>query len=62
MIAAPWKKMKADDFGGENMPLHASDLRHPFARQSAALSEFFKMQEFGRFAVTLTSAAKSPNS
>jgi hypothetical protein len=54
--------MKADDFGGENMPLHASDLRHPFARQSAALSEFFKMQEFGRFAVTLTSAAKSPNS
>src|SRR5713101_885502 len=60
VIAAPWKKMKADHFGGENIPLHASDLRHPSARQLAALSEFFKMQEFGRFAVTLTSAAKVP--
>ena len=52
--------MKSEHFGGENAPLHASDLRHPSAQQLAALSEFFKMQEFGRFAVTLTSAAKVP--
>jgi len=60
VIAAPWRKMKSEHFGGENAPLHASDLRHPSAQQLAALSEFFKMQEFGRFAVTLTSAAKVP--
>jgi hypothetical protein len=60
VIAAPWKKMKAEHFGGETLPLHASDLRHPSARQLAALTKFFKMQEFGRFAVTMTSAAKVP--
>lgn len=59
-ISAPWRKMKAEHFGGADVALHAADLRAPTAAQLAALTEFFKFQEFGRFAVTLTSKSTVP--
>jgi hypothetical protein len=59
-ISAPWRKMKEEHFGGSEAPLHASDLRNPTVPQMDALAEFFKIQEFGRFAVTLTSTSTVP--
>jgi hypothetical protein len=59
-ISVPWRKMKAEHFGGADVALHAADLRAPTAAQIEALTEFFKFQEFGRFAVTLTSKSTVP--
>jgi hypothetical protein len=59
-ISAPWRKMKAEHFGGADVPLHAADLRSPTTTQIAALTRFFKFQAFGRFSVALTSKTTVP--
>jgi hypothetical protein len=53
-LRAPWRQIKEDQFGGADVPLHASDLRAPTDAQVAALGRFFAAQPFGRFAVTMT--------
>ena len=40
--------MKAQHFGGENVPLHASELRNPKPEQLAALAKLFREQQFAR--------------
>ena len=41
VIAEPWRAMKAAHFGGEDVPLHANELRNPTTEQLDALSKFF---------------------
>jgi hypothetical protein len=57
-IRGPWRKMKADHFGGWDIPLHANELRDPTEDQIKALAQFFTSQQFARFAVTMTPATK----
>ena len=52
VIAEPWRAMKAAHFGGEDVPLHANELRNPTTEQLDALSKFFREQQFARLAVT----------
>jgi hypothetical protein len=47
-IAEPWRAMKAAHFGGEDVPLHANELRNPTTEQLDALSKFFREQQFAR--------------
>jgi hypothetical protein len=56
-IAKPWRAMKAEYFGGENVPLHANELRNPTSEQLAALAKFFREQQFARLAVTMSKSA-----
>jgi hypothetical protein len=56
VLRAPWRAMKDRHFGGADVALHASDLRDPSPQQLAALAEFFRLQNFGRFAVTMTTS------
>jgi hypothetical protein len=56
VIAEPWRAMKAAHFGGEDIPLHANELRNPTAEQ-LALSKFFREQQFARLAVTMSKSA-----
>ena len=60
VVSDPWRAMKSQHFGGADIPLHASDLRNPTKAQLEALRQFFTTQEFGRFAVTLTSKSSLP--
>jgi hypothetical protein len=63
VIAQPWRAMKAAHFGGENVPLHANELRvlrRPTDEQFAALSKFFREQQFARLAVTMSKSAVLP--
>ncbi len=60
-LRRPWREMKAQHFGGPDVPLHASDLRDPTIEQLEALNRFFKDQEFGRFAVTMTKKTELPD-
>jgi hypothetical protein len=48
VIAEPWRAMKAAHFGGEDVPLHANELRKPTTEQLDALSKFFHEQQFAR--------------
>lgn len=57
VLRTPWRNMKALHFGGADVPLHVSDLRSPTREQMEALNNFFRNQNFGRFAVTLTPSA-----
>jgi hypothetical protein len=41
VIAEPWRAMKAAHFGGEDITLHANELRNPTTEQLDALSKFF---------------------
>ncbi len=41
VIAEPWRATKAAHFGGEDIPLHANELRNPTTGQLDALSKFF---------------------
>lgn len=50
----PWRRMKARHFGGEGVPLHASELRSPSAEQITALASFFRRRPFLRFAALLS--------
>jgi hypothetical protein len=59
-IKAPWRALKERYFGGQSVPLHAADLRAPTEEQLAALGKFFRQQEFGRFAVTMTASTSMP--
>jgi hypothetical protein len=52
--------MKARWFGGPDVPLHAADLRRPTEEQANAIDDFFRKQEIGRFAVTMTKNTKLP--
>jgi hypothetical protein len=52
--------MKAEHFGGENVPLHASALRNPTREQLVALSTFFREQKFARLAVTMSKSIALP--
>jgi hypothetical protein len=61
VIAQPWRAMKAAHFGGENIPLHANELREPIDAQLGALSKFFREQQFARLAVTMSKAAVLPS-
>jgi hypothetical protein len=60
LISRPWRALKAAHFGGEDVPLHASDLRAPTMPQLRALSGFFEQHKFGRFAATVTSKTELP--
>jgi len=44
VIAEPWRAMKVAHFGGEDVPLHANELRNPTTEQLDALSKFFREQ------------------
>src|SRR6516225_8720989 len=59
-LRTPWREMKERWFGGPDVPLHAADLRCPTEKQINAIAEFFRKQEFGRFAVTFTKNTKLP--
>src|SRR5215831_3973272 len=50
VLKQPWRAMKAAHFGGPDVPLHASELRHPTQSQLDALNRFFREQEFCRYA------------
>lgn len=56
-IYRPWRALKAEHFGGANLPLHAADLGNPTSAQLQALESFFKYQKFGRFGAIVTSKA-----
>jgi len=60
-LRQPWRDMKARHFGGADVPLHASELRRPSDQQIAALDHFFRTQEIGRFAVTMTRDVELPD-
>ena len=60
VIAQPWRAMKAAHFGGENVQLHANELRRPTDEQLAALSKFFREQQFARLAVTISKSTVLP--
>jgi hypothetical protein len=53
VLERPWREMKERHFGGADVALHASDLRHPTPEQLEALGAFFRDHRFGRFAVTM---------
>jgi Protein of unknown function (DUF3800) len=59
-LAQPWRAMKAAHFGGENVPLHANELRNPTPEQLEALSKFFREHQFARLAVTMSKSAVLP--
>jgi hypothetical protein len=59
-LRTPWRDMKERWFGGPDVPLHAADLRCPTAEQLNAIAKFFRKQEIGRFAVTMTKNTKLP--
>jgi hypothetical protein len=48
VLKQPWRTMKAEHFGGPDVPLHASELRNPTQSQLDALNRFFRQQEFCR--------------
>ena len=60
ILKRPWREMKDKHFGGANVPLHASDIYKPSHAQIAALVKFFREQQFGRFAVTMTAQTNLP--
>ncbi|MGJ5049952.1 DUF3800 domain-containing protein [Bradyrhizobium oligotrophicum] len=60
VIAEPWRAMKAAHFGGEDVPLHANQLRDPTSDQLKALGTFFREQQFARLAVTMSKSAMLP--
>jgi hypothetical protein len=60
VIAQPWRAMKAQHFGGENIPLHANELSNPTSEQLDALSKFFREQQFARLAVTMSKSVVLP--
>jgi Protein of unknown function (DUF3800) len=62
VIAEPWRAMKAAHFGGEDVPLHANELRNPTTEQLDALSKFFREQQFARLAVTMSYGAPGDQS
>ena len=53
VLERPWREMKERHFGGADVALHASDLRHRTPEQLEALGAFFRDNRFGRFAVTM---------
>lgn len=60
-ITRPWRAMKAQHFGGEDVALHASELRSPTPDQLTGLSRFFREQQFARFAVTMSRSLVLPS-
>jgi uncharacterized protein DUF3800 len=40
VIAEPWRAMKAAHFGGEDVPLHANELRNPQLNSSMPCQSF----------------------
>jgi len=50
LIEAPWRGMKAEFFGGQDVQLHAADLRNPSPEQLEGLGYFFTNFPFFRFA------------
>jgi hypothetical protein len=61
VLRTPWRAMKAMHFGGADVPLHACDLHNPTPEQLHALGEFFRNQNFGRFAVTMSRSDLPPD-
>jgi hypothetical protein len=60
VIAEPWRARNAAQFGDEDGPLHANELRNPTTEQLDALSKFFREQQFARLAVTMSNSAVLP--
>lgn len=54
-VAPAWRRLKAEHFGGENIPLHASSLGAIGEGAKQALAQFFRDEQFSRIAVTVTS-------
>jgi hypothetical protein len=48
-LVNPWRRLKASEFGGPDVPLHAADLRRPSRGRFEALAAFFG-GPFSRFA------------
>jgi hypothetical protein len=59
-LRTPWREMKARWFGDPDVSLHAADLRRPTEEQANAIGDFFRKQQIGRFAVTMTKNTKLP--
>ena len=51
LIDDPWRAMKAELFGGPDIPLHAAELNCPTTEQLEGLGIFFTKFQFFRFAV-----------
>lgn len=49
-LDGPWKDIKHRYFGGADVQMHASQLRHPTPDQISALEDFFTKLPFFRFA------------
>jgi hypothetical protein len=60
-LRIPWRTMKERYFGGADLPLHAANFRNPTPEQVQAIADFFRNQEIGRFAVTMTASTKLPD-
>jgi hypothetical protein len=60
VLKRPWRALKAEHFGGSDVPLHASGLSTPTQPQLDALDRFFREQEFCRFGVTITPTCQLP--
>jgi hypothetical protein len=61
ILRGPWRRMKAEHFGGATVPLHAADLRNPTLEQMTALSIFFRNQPIGRFASVASIQTQLPS-
>jgi hypothetical protein len=59
-LRIPWRTLKDRNFAGADVLLHAADLRSPTPEQVKAIADFFRDQEIGRFAVTMTASTKLP--
>jgi Protein of unknown function (DUF3800) len=50
VIREPWRELKAQYFGGPDVPLHAADLCGISNAQMEAIGRFFETKAFSRFA------------
>lgn len=60
-VRPKWRKMKTLHFGGEDVPLHASELRSPSQNQLEALSNFFRLECFTRVVSVASSKTAFPS-
>lgn len=58
LVDDPWRSMKAALFGGEDVKLHAADLRKPTHSQLNGLEIFFTSYGFFRFGVMVSDTVK----
>lgn len=58
LVDDPWRSMKAALFGGEDVRMHAAELRKPSKEQLVGLETFFVNYGFFRFGVMVSDTVK----